>query len=408
MRCLTKKAMILAVFSLVTGLTVAEGAAEESKSAGDSILLSGQPPRREVTVTEDSWKKVVFERNGVPQTLNPMDVSLIHYGEDTDSVIRKAAIYIRRGQYHEAINNYLKPLEAKLGTLRKVKGRPWAEQYCYYYLGLAYLGRANAAKNDAKSASSYFSKLLSSSPDTRFVFEAIEYLGESYMLTQNYSEAVKHYRKATTKFDSMAGEPGIPAVLALRLRRGALTMKIRRAEALIFKGDGDKSTGLLSTVASSARLRYPDIYFAAKSTTVLAHIATGAYQNGIENAKALIKEGEKMGKPEYIGQAYYALAECHFERAEKQRAENRDVNISDLRAARYYYSRVCAMYFDDARMQPKAMLRSGICSSRIKSMTRNALDRKQATKLANRQFTALIAGFPRSQEAAVARKLLRN
>lgn len=374
------------------------GPAQEQMILEDEIVPRDKSPVAQVLIIEDSWKAVVGTKGKDSRIPVPAyEVAEVVYADAPRDFV-KGVRRIQQGYYTKAIEESFLPVLGKISNFRQVGGRPWPEQYCLYYLGYSHLKRGDVQKGDPAKAREYFQKLAQNIPDSRFIFEALLGVGESYALEGRFEDAAKAFNDAQKRFDAMSKQtgPGITPEVSRYSRYQARLAELREVEMLEEQKKWELAKSAYDRLVPSAR-EFNDIQWKARIGSVRMLVASKSYAVAIEKCKAMIEQGEREGQTQFLAGAYMALADCYFEKA------GEDASPEDLVIARWNYLRVATLFFMDANVVPKARFRAGRCSEKLGTLSNEG---KKALEWARRQYSIVAEQHKDTPWAAQAKERL--
>ncbi len=177
----------------------------------------------------------------------------------------------------EILLSYLNKEYAKCISLCKEKLKEAEKDFYYYMLGLSYL-----QTGFLEEAQNVFRKLLKKFPESIFKEEAILGIGDAYLYKEEFTKALKIYKKL------------------LRFKKDYAPLHLRIAKTLLKLGDWQKAHEHLVYIISE----FPDTYFAKVAKELIEDglyfkVQVGAFKYK-ENALNLCKELRKKGFKPYI------------------------------------------------------------------------------------------------------------
>jgi tetratricopeptide (TPR) repeat protein len=396
----SERAMRSSLSLFLLGCVAVAGApawAQDDDIFEDEIIPRDIAPIVGVKIEEDTWKTVVGRKmQGKLSVPGHTVIEVVYFDAPRDYA--RGVRRVKRRYYTKAIDESFLPMMDKLSKFRKVGGRPWPEQYCLYYLGVSHLKRAEPEKSDSAKAREYFTKLVDTIPDSRFIFEALMGIGDAWHIEGRYEEAAKAYKEAQKKFETMSKVGGLEADQRTFINKLALSAELRQAEML----DAQKKWQLAKSAYDKLFMKargFPEIRSKASVGAVRALVSDGVYTVAIKKCSEMIEMGEREGLTQYLAGAYLAMGDCYFERA------GDNATPEDLVTARWNYLRVATLYFRDPSMLPKARFRIGRCYERLAGVANNA-DGKRGIELARRQYMIVRERYKDSIWADEAKKRL--
>jgi TolA-binding protein len=354
-------AAIAVVLAVVWAGASAMGADKKKK---DIIMLVDGKTKEVPAVLEENFAHVKYRWGSGEQTLKITLVKQVVYYDAPDDFHTAMGLFSSK-KYAEALAAFERAREAP--SVRK-----WIQQYSLFFQGecLRKMGKTNKA--NFRTAVEKYQELLSTVPTTRFLPEALLYVGECQAYAGNYDKAVAAFRRLQTEQSKKALEPS-----------WALKADLAEGRVLELKKD-----------YMAAYHKFNSIYT----------MATRMGLTGVAN-KALLHKGLSLLKQKKFKEAERYFKDL-FKNAKGEGAEVRSskggaciglghcyIEAKDLRKARFWFLRSMVVYFTSEDFHPEAMYFAGLCFHKL------AKDEKGAKTRARAIFTELKRRYPESEWA---------
>ncbi len=359
------KSAVLA--AALVAVAVSSAFAAEKK---DLIVTTDGKSKEVTAVLEENFVHLKYRTGTTEQKMKISEVKQVLYYDAPDDFSAAMGLFGSK-KYEEALPGFEKSKDAA-GV------RDWIKQYCLFHMAecLRRMGKIN--KQNLRTAIDRYGELLAQVPGTKFLCEAMYYIGECAAGLGEYDQAVAAFRKLQTEVSNKALDP-----------KWALEADIAEGKVLETKKDfmaaQHKYNGIVSTATKQGLKEVANKASLRQGLCVLA-------QNKFDEAEKFFMDlyngatGEGTDMRTVKGGACIGLGRCYLQ-------------AKDYRKASVWFLKSAVVYFTSEEFHPDALYYAGLCFHELKAQDKASGEKAKAL------FDDLLRRYPESEAAKNAKKL---
>jgi TolA-binding protein len=363
-----KRAIVCIAVLAVLAAALPEGEAAERKR--DMIILKDGTTKEVPSVLDENFANLRYRWGSKEERMPIRDVKQVVY-HDAPGEWHNAMGLFASKKYQEAL--------AEFDTAMNTGGvRTWIQQYALFYMAECNrkLGKNNRA--NYRTAIEKYEELLANVPETRFLPEAMYYIGDCHTQLENYDKAVAAFRKLQTEVSKKA-----------LTQSWALEADLAEGKVLELKEDFMAAFHKYNSIHTTAsRMGLPNVASKALLRKGICLIKQNKFSEAERYFQDLYKnaKGEDKETRAVKGGACIGLGRCFLKK-------------NDMTKARYWFLKSMVLYFSSEEFHPQAMYYAGLTYDELKK------SEKGAKEQAKRIFAELFRRYPKSTWARKAKSL---